>query len=120
VANYIRDVERIAGRVVAADDEKDLLFSLQSLGGRAALMRLTRKGAMDGDEFARWCQIAYAANTARDYLLGAIYEMKRALATIRSSRLWDGDEEAMPHYLKLCNWHKALGRQSLSTTGPHA
>lgn len=95
--HFIRDVERIAGRVVESEDGKDLLFSLQSMGGRAALMRLTRKGAMDGDEFARLVSDKpYAANTARDYLLGAIYEMNRARANNQEFAAWHGDEEAAP------------------------
>jgi hypothetical protein len=97
-ARFIRDVEAIASRIVDADNAKDLIFTLQSLLGRAALMRLCRKGVLDADELARLMppDRAYAANAARDYLLGAIYEMQRAREKEEEFRNWEGADEPTP------------------------
>lgn len=97
-AHFIRDVEAVASRIMDADNAKDLIFSLQSLFGRAALMRLCRKGVLDADELARLMppDRAYTANAARDYLLGAIYEMQRAREKEQPFRAWEGEDEPEP------------------------
>ena len=97
---FIRDVEAVSRRIVESEKAKDWILMLQrrETNVGVAFLRLSRNDLMTFDEYTRLvpAEDRYAAFTARDYLLAAIYERQYATERDQDFVPWSGlgDEEA--------------------------